>query len=111
MQHGDSRTLQPISGGTGSISGTCNDGAWTNVVKTCVAANKSCTYAGETTVEQNSDISIEETRKPAFLWDKGASLSDIVNAINKLNVSPGDLVAILEALSQAGALSAELVVI
>ncbi len=67
--------------------------------------------AGETTVEQNSDISIEETRKPAFLWDKGASLSDIVNAINKLNVSPGDLVAILEALSQAGALSAELVVI
>jgi flagellar P-ring protein precursor FlgI len=67
--------------------------------------------AGQTTVEQNSDISIEETRKPAFLWDKGASLSDIVNAINKLNVSPGDLVAILEALSQAGALSAELVVI
>ena len=66
---------------------------------------------GETTVEQNSDISIEETRKPAFLWDKGASLSEIVNAINKLNVSPGDLVAILEALSQAGALSAELVVI
>lgn len=67
--------------------------------------------AGQTTVEQNSDISIEETRKPAFLWDKGASLSDIVNAINKLNVSPGDLVAILEALSQAGALSAELVII
>ncbi len=67
--------------------------------------------AGQTTIEQSSDIAIEETRKPAFLWDKGASLSDIVNAINKLNVSPGDLVAILEALSQAGALSAELVVI
>lgn len=43
--------------------------------------------------------------------EQGASLSDIVKAINKLNVSPGDLVAILEALSQAGALSAELVVI
>jgi flagellar P-ring protein precursor FlgI len=54
---------------------------------------------------------IEEVRNPAFLWDKGASLSDIVNAINRLNVSPGDLVAILEALSQAGSLSAELVVI
>ena len=67
--------------------------------------------AGETTVEQSSDISIEEKSEPAFLWDKGASLSEIVNAINKLNVSPGDLVAILEALSQAGALSAELVVI
>jgi flagellar P-ring protein FlgI len=67
--------------------------------------------AGQTTVEQASDITVEETRNPAFLWDKGASLSEIVKAINRLNVSPGDLVAILEALSQAGALSAELVVI
>ena len=66
---------------------------------------------GQTTVEQASDIIIEEVRSPAFLWEKGASLSDIVKAINRLNVSPGDLVAILEALSQAGALSAELVVI
>jgi flagellar P-ring protein FlgI len=67
--------------------------------------------AGQTMVEQSSDISVEETRNPAYLWDKGASLSEIVKAINRLNVSPGDLVAILEALSQAGALSAELVVI
>ena len=66
---------------------------------------------GETTVEQASDVIVEEERNPAFLRDKGASLSDIVKAINKLNVSPGDLVAILEALSQAGALSAELIVI
>jgi flagellar P-ring protein FlgI len=67
--------------------------------------------AGQTMVEQSSEISVEETRNPAYLWDKGASLSEIVKAINRLNVSPGDLVAILEALSQAGALSAELVVI
>nr|WP_315457652.1 flagellar basal body P-ring protein FlgI [uncultured Sphingorhabdus sp.] len=66
---------------------------------------------GQTAVEQSSEIIVEEIRNPAFLWDKGASLSDIVKAINKMNVSPGDLVAILEALSQAGALSAELVVI
>jgi flagellar P-ring protein FlgI len=66
---------------------------------------------GQTAIEPASDIAVEEARNPAYLWDKGASLSDIVKAINKLNVSPGDLVAILEALSQAGALSAELVVI
>jgi len=66
---------------------------------------------GQTAVERSSQISVEETRNPAFLWDKGASLSDIVQAINKMKVPPGDLVAILEALSQAGALSAELVVI
>lgn len=66
---------------------------------------------GQTALEPSSDIAIQENTNPAYLWDKGASLSDIVKAINKLNVSPGDLVAILEALSQAGALSAELVVI
>lgn len=66
---------------------------------------------GQTATEPSSDIAVNEKSNPAFLWDKGASLSDIVKAINRLSVSPGDLVAILEALSQAGALSAELVVI
>ena len=40
-----------------------------------------------------------------------ASLSQLVDAINRMGVPPGDLVAILEALSQAGALTAELVII
>ena len=35
----------------------------------------------------------------------------LVDEINRLGVPPGDLVAILEALSQAGALTAELVII
>lgn len=67
--------------------------------------------AGETTIQQSSTIDVEEEQNPAFLWEKGASLSEIVNSINRLGVSPGDLTAILEALSQAGALSAELVII
>jgi flagellar P-ring protein precursor FlgI len=45
------------------------------------------------------------------LFAPGASLSSLVNALNKLGVSPSDLVAILEALKQAGALKAEMVVI
>ena len=36
---------------------------------------------------------------------------DIVNAVNQVGAAPGDLVAILEALKQAGALRAELVII
>jgi flagellar P-ring protein FlgI len=66
---------------------------------------------GETAVEQSSDISVEESRNPMFMMNPGASLSDIVKAINRIGASPGDFVAILEALSQAGALSAELVII
>lgn len=66
---------------------------------------------GETAVEQASDIKVEEAGTPAFLIERGARLSDIVNAINRIGVPPGDLVAILEALDQAGALTAELVII
>ena len=37
-----------------------------------------------------------------MLFKGGASLSRIVDALNLLGVSPSDLVAILEALKQAG---------
>ena len=46
-----------------------------------------------------------------FLFDPGISLDDIVQAVNEVGAAPGDLVAILEALKQAGALRAELIVI
>ena len=41
----------------------------------------------------------------------GASLSEIVRAVNAIGAAPSDLVAILEALKQAGALRAELVIL
>ncbi len=66
---------------------------------------------GQTAVEPASDIAVEEKSSPAFLIERGAKLSDIVDAINRIGAPPGDLVAILEALDQAGALTAELVII
>jgi flagellar P-ring protein precursor FlgI len=39
------------------------------------------------------------------------SLDDIVRAVNQVGAGPGDIVAILEALKEAGALHAQLVVI
>lgn len=65
---------------------------------------------GETTVEQDSEITAEQRGNPMALVE-GANLSAIVDAINRLGVPPGDLVAILEALRQAGALRAELVIL
>jgi flagellar basal body P-ring protein FlgI len=40
-----------------------------------------------------------------------ANLDEIVRAVNQVGAAPGDLVAILEALKEAGALRAELIVI
>lgn len=66
---------------------------------------------GQTAVEESSDITVNEEARPVYLMKPSASLAELVDAINRLGVAPGDLVAILEALSQAGALTAELVII
>lgn len=66
---------------------------------------------GETALEQDSQIAVDEAQSPVSLLQPTASLAELVDAINRLGVPPGDLVAILEALSQAGALTAELVII
>jgi len=66
---------------------------------------------GQTAVTPSSQISVNEEGSHVALFKPGASLSSLVNALNKLGVSPSDLVAILEALKQAGALKAEMVVI
>jgi flagellar P-ring protein precursor FlgI len=46
-----------------------------------------------------------------FLFNPGAQLNEIVQAVNQVGASPTDLIAILEALKAAGALKAELIVI
>ncbi|PCI19815.1 MAG: flagellar biosynthesis protein FlgI [Piscirickettsiaceae bacterium] len=66
---------------------------------------------GETVVTAESDISITEEGKRMFVFNPGVSLKEIVRAVNQVGAGPSDLVAILEALKGAGALSAELIVI
>ncbi|MGE3774771.1 MAG: flagellar basal body P-ring protein FlgI [Gammaproteobacteria bacterium] len=66
---------------------------------------------GQTAVVPNSQIDVREEKNKMFLFDPGVSLNDIVEAVNKVGAAPGDLVAILEALKEAGALRAELLVI
>ncbi len=67
--------------------------------------------AGETVVLSDSDVTIEQEDASMFLFEPGTSLDEIVQAVNRVGAAPGDLVAILEALKQAGALRAELVII
>jgi len=66
---------------------------------------------GQTVVTTQSivDVSRDDTR--AFVFDPGVSLDDLVRAINEVGAAPGDLMAILEALKEAGALSGQLIVI
>ena len=66
---------------------------------------------GGTVVVPNSEINVLEESNKMFLFDPGISLGEIVRAVNTVGAAPGDLIAILEALKEAGALRAELVVI
>lgn len=66
---------------------------------------------GQTALEQHSAVGVEEEKRPMFLLDPGPRLADIVKAVNAIGASPADLVAILEALKEAGALKAELIVL
>ncbi len=66
---------------------------------------------GTTVTSPRSDISIEQPPARMFMFSAGVDLNEIVRAVNQVGAAPGDLVAILEALKEAGALRAELVVI
>ncbi|MBT8085182.1 MAG: flagellar basal body P-ring protein FlgI [Woeseia sp.] len=67
--------------------------------------------AGDTVVVPSSQVQITQEDSSMFMFDPGTSLDEIVRTVNRVGAAPGDLVAILEALKQAGALRAELVVI
>jgi flagellar P-ring protein precursor FlgI len=66
---------------------------------------------GTTTVVNNSTIKVDQGSNRMFLFKPGVDLDQIVRAVNDVGAAPGDLVAILEALKEAGALQAELIVI
>ena len=66
---------------------------------------------GETVVVPDSQVDIEEEGSRMFLFDPGITLNELVTAVNNVGAAPGDLVAILEALQQVGALRARLIVI
>lgn len=66
---------------------------------------------GDTVVVPNTDVAVTEEASPMFKFAPSPTLDDIVRAVNEVGAAPGDLMAILEALRQAGALRAEIMVI
>ena len=66
---------------------------------------------GTTTVTPRSAIDVKQDKAHMFQFPAGVNLNEIVRAVNSVGAAPGDLVAILEALKEAGALRAQLIVI
>ena len=66
---------------------------------------------GNTAVVPQSDVSVKQENSHMFKFAPGVTLDEVVRAVNDVGAAPSDLVAILEALKQAGALRAELLII
>ncbi len=63
---------------------------------------------GETVVVQNQDLTVEEEAAQLTLVQGPVTIAELVRGLNALGVTPRDLIAILQAIRAAGALSAEL---
>lgn len=63
----------------------------------------------QTVVTQQTDVKVEE-KKVSLTEVKGATIGQLVKALNALGVTPKDLVAILQAIKAAGGLKGELVI-
>jgi flagellar P-ring protein precursor FlgI len=97
-------TLQPCAVAHGSLSVT--------ISSTPTASQPApLSRGGQTVVTEKADITIAQQAGSLVQMPAGAKLNDVVKALNSLGATPQDLLAILQALKSAGALTAELEVI
>jgi flagellar P-ring protein precursor FlgI len=66
---------------------------------------------GSTQVTPQSKVAVDQGSARMFHWPAGARLQTIIDVVNSLGATPDDIMAILQALDQAGAIEGELVVI
>jgi flagellar P-ring protein FlgI len=66
---------------------------------------------GRTVVTRQENLSVSESGGSIIAIPEQATLQDLVTALDALGVKPRDLIAIIQALKEAGALQAELVLL
>jgi flagellar P-ring protein precursor FlgI len=66
---------------------------------------------GQTTVTPQTEVDVNEGNAQLVTLDAGATLADVVRALNLLGVTPRDIIAVMQALKAAGALRAEIVIL
>ena len=100
---GEHVTVRPGAVTHGSLTVT--------ITNTTQVSQPNALAGGRTVVVPQSDVSVSQQSNRMFAFEESTTVDEIVRAVNQVGVAPGDLMAILEALKQAGALEAELIVI
>jgi len=96
-------TIEPVAIAHGTIT--------INIQSSPVISQPEPFSAGETVVTQESRISVTDEQARVVHLKRSVYLSDIARAMNKIGATPRDIIAIFQALKQAGALRAELVIL
>jgi len=100
---GNQVTVMPAAVSHGSLTVTIDE--------TVNVSQPNSLAAGDTAVTPESDINIQQDGNSLYTFSRGITLQEVVQAINEVGASTGDLISILQALRQVGALTAQLVVI
>ncbi len=100
---GEHVTIEPVAIAHGTIT--------VNIESTPLVSQPEPFSAGETILTQESRISVNDETARVVHLKRSVYLSDIANALNKIGATPRDIIAIFQALKQAGALRSELVIL
>lgn len=100
---GEHVTIEPVAIAHGTIT--------VNIESTPVISQPEPFSQGETIVTSDSRISINDEPAHVVHLEGVVYLSDVAKALNKIGAAPRDIIAIFQALKQAGALQAELIIL
>ncbi len=113
----DNLEVQPVLGAAKVIVNSRNGSVVMNqkvTLEACAVAHGNLSVvvdAAQPQFGQGADIQVKQDNGSLMSVKAGASLAEVVKALNALGANPMDLLAILQAMKAAGALRAELEVI
>ena len=96
-------TIEPVAIAHGTIT--------VNIEATPIISQPQPFSGGETVVTQETRISVRDEQARVVHLKRSVYLSDVAKALNKIGATPRDIIAIFQALKQAGALRAELIIL
>jgi flagellar P-ring protein precursor FlgI len=86
-----------------------HENIYVSITKTPIVSQPPPFSSGNTTVVQTAKTTVKEEYGRIFAIES-PSLRDLVEALNELGVSPGDLIAIIQAIKTAGKIHAKLII-
>jgi flagellar P-ring protein precursor FlgI len=100
---GEHVTIAPAAIAHGTIT--------VNISSRPIISQPNAFSSGETVVAQESRLQVTDEKARVVHLDGSVYLSDVAKALNKIGATPRDIIAIFQALKQAGALRSELVIL